>query len=255
MDAIKKISLATYRRSFISAWNGQAVKTFYLAFWLPVLLALWSVCLVLAWRSYPGYQMPNHDISFLGHPALNPKGWWFWSIGMGVAAIMMFPLAAYASRRMEELTTKQAHAGRRLVSLGSICLRCACFGLLGLALATQGSKLDLIHPIAGVFAFGGLYVTILFLWIMPLFNIREMSTARLTIFAVSSWWGVVGFLATQGYRFFVYGEMGRHLKHESESVFLRFSLWEWMLFVAVTTSFVILVALLPAKAKHMNNPK
>jgi len=180
---------------------------------------------------------------------MNPEGWWFWSLGMGIAAMMMFPLTAYASRRMEELTARQARAGRRLVSLGSICLRCACFGLLGLALAPQGAKLDLVHQTAGVFAFGGMYLALLFLWIAPLFKIREMSGARLTVFAVSAWWGVAGFLATQGYRFFAYGELGRHLKHKSESVFLRFSLWEWMLFAAVTTSFVILVALLPAKAE------
>jgi len=248
MDAERKASGATALRSLILACNGEAGKTFYLAFWFPVLWALWGACFVLAARSYPGYEISNHDISFLGDPALNPKGWWFWSIGMGIAAMMAFPPIAYASRRMEELTVRQGCGGRRLVSVGSICMRCACLGLAGLALVPQGPKLlDLIHTISGVFAFGGEYVTLLFFWGAPLFKVQEMSVARLALFTVSAWWAVAGFLATQGYRFFAYGELGHDLKNKGESVFLRFSLWEWMLFAAVTTSFAILVALLPSK--------
>lgn len=249
MIAKRKASGAIARESLISAWHGEAGKMSYLAFWLPVLWVLWGACFLLAARSYPGYQISNHDISDLGDPGMNPKGWWFWSIGMGIAAMMIFPPIAYASRRMEELTIRQAYSGRRLVSLGSICMRCACWGMAGLALVPQSRNLDLIHVISGVFAMGGVYVTILFLWGAPLFKVLEMSVARLVLFTVSAWWAVAGFLATQGYRFFAYGELGHDYKHKSESVLLRFSLWEWMLFAALTTSFAILVAFLPSKVE------
>jgi fatty acid desaturase len=92
---------------------------------------------------------------------------------------------------------------------------------------------------------GGAYVTLLFFWGASIFKIREMSVARLALFTASAWWAVAGFLGTQGYRFLAYGELGHDLKHRSESILLRFSLWEWMLFAAVTTSFAILLALLP----------
>ncbi len=235
------------RRSLASAWKGEAGKTFYLAGWLPTLSALWAVCLLLAARSYTGYQFSDHDISFLGHPALNPRGWWLWSLGMGVAALMMFPATAYARRRMEELTSTHTRRGRRLVALGSICLRCSCFGLLGLALVPQGDLLEPLHQAAGAFAFTGMYATLLFLWGVPLFQVREMGAARLALFTFSAWWGVVGYLGSQGYRFFAYGELGRHFR-PGECILLRFSLWEWLLFAAVTTSFATLVALLPEKA-------
>ena len=237
------------RESLLSACRGEAGKTLYLAFWLPVLSALWAACFVLAMHSYSGYRISSHDISDLGDPAMNPKGWWFWSMGMGLTALLAFPPISYAARRMEKLTIRQTDRGRRLVSLCTISMRCACLGLVGLALVRQSYHPDALHVISGVFAMGGAYVTLLFFWGAPLFKIREMSGARLTLFTLSAWWGVAGFLATQGYRFFAYGELGHDLKHRSESILLRFSLWEWMLFAAVTTSFALLVALLPAKVE------
>jgi len=249
METERKSTGAMVRESLISAWKGEAGKTYQLAFWLPVLWVLWGACFAWAAHCYHGYQISDHDISDLGNPAKNPKGWWYWSLGMGIAAFMIFPPIAFASRRMEELTSRHTRRGKRLVSIGTICMRCACFGMAGLALVPQNHNLDIIHVISGVFAFGGVYVTLLFFWSVPLFKVQEMSVARLVLFTVSAWWAVVGFLTTQGYRFFAYGEVGHALKHRRESVFLRFSLWEWMLFVALTTSFAILVALLPSKSE------
>jgi len=245
----REASNATARRALVSGWRGEAGKRFYLAFWLPALSALWAACFALSARYYRGYEIPNHDVSDLGDPAMNPKGWWFWAIGMGIAAVMTIPLISYASRRMEELTIMQAGGGRRLVTFGSICMRCACLGLAGLALAPQGPRLDLIHVISGVVAMGGAYLTLLLFWGAPLFKVQQMSVARLALFSVSAWWAVAGFLVTQGFRFFAYGELGHDLRHKGESILLRFSLWEWMLFAAVTTSFATLLALLPSKVE------
>lgn len=227
-----------------SLWSGNASKGFLLRRWLPLLLALWGGCFALSWRAYPGYRMVHHDISFLGHPRLNPQGWGFWSMGMGIAGTMLLPLTSYASRRMHELTSGQSPTCRTRVALGERCLRVACWGLLGLALIPQVPGFDLGHQAAGALAFGGFYVTVLFLWLIPFLGIPELSTAMRVGFAFSAWWSVVGFLATQGYRFFAYGELGRRITHKGQSVLLRFSLWEWMLFVGITSSFVLLVVLL-----------
>lgn len=102
--------------------NGKQVimgKAFYLFLWIPLTVALCGICFALAWRAYPHYQMSNHDISYLGHPSLNPKGWWYWSIGMGIAFLMTCPLVAHASRRMEALAIHQPQTVRRLVSLAA----------------------------------------------------------------------------------------------------------------------------------------
>ena len=237
-------------QSLLFAWTGQAGKTCYLALFLPALFALWAACLFFSAHYYPGYRIYNHDISDLGDPGMNPHGWRFWSLGMGIASILSFPPVAYASRRMKELTTGQTHGAIRLAALGTICMRCTCLGLMGLALVPQGSNLrDTIHTTSGVFAFGGEYVTFMFLWGVAIFKVRGMSVPRLAFFTISAWWAVVGFLTTQAYRFFAYGEVGHAVKHKGESIFLHFSFWEWMLFAAVTTSFAILVALLPANTE------
>jgi hypothetical protein len=234
--------------NFLSrAWKGQAGKMFYLGCWLPLLWIIGALCLGLAWHTYPkGYRMPDHDISYLGHPILNPRGWWYWSLGMGISSVMMYPPIAYASRRMKELTCTLDDGTKRLVTLGSICVLVSCAGSMGLALTPQGPKLDAVHKAAGACAFSGMYVTLLYFWGLPLFRLRTISAARLTLFVLSAWWAVVGFLVTQGYRFFALGELEHSAHEKHESLFLRFSFWEWMLFFGVTASFAVLVAVLPA---------
>jgi len=227
--------------------RGEAAKRLYLALWLPLLSALWAGCFLLAARFYPSYRIPNHDISDLGDPGMNRHGWWFWSLGMGLAALLSIPPIAYASRRMHELTLTHPDGGRRLVSMGTISMRCALFGLAGLALVPQSHHLDALHIVSGVFAMGGAYITLLYFWGAPLFTVREMSPTRRALITVSAWWGVAGFLGTQAYRFLAYGEVGHDWKHHGESILLRFSLWEWLLFAAVTTSFALLIALLPER--------
>jgi hypothetical protein len=245
------------RNPWIAAWNGDARKGIYLALWFPALALLWAGCFLLAARTYCGYEITTHDISALGDPGFNPRGWSWWSIGMGIAAVLIYSPIAHASRRMRELTTDQSRGTRRLVSIGAVCMRCGCLGMAGLALAPQRHGLgDLLHVIAGVFAFGGVYVTLLFFWSVPLFRVRDMSAVRLTLFTLSAWWAVIGYLSTQGFRYFAYGEAGHDLKHRGESILLRFSLWEWMLFAALVSSFAVLVAVLPTEMnpRHTRPP-
>jgi hypothetical protein len=198
----RKGTRAKPRGWLAAAWKGNLGKSFYLAIWIPLLTALWGTCFYFAWRTYPNYQLPKHDISFLGHPRLNPNGWWFWSVGMGITAILLPPLVAYTSRRMKELTITQDATVRLFLSTGSISLYLSCVGLMGLALAPQGRGYDFVHQTAGVFAFGGMYATLLLFWSFPLFKTPNVSLARAVLLTASAWWGVCGFFITQGYRFF-----------------------------------------------------
>ena len=117
-------------------------RTFLLSCWIPAQFVVCAACLVLAARSYPHYSMFDHDISFLGHPRLNPAGWLFWSAGMGLGGVMLWPVTVYMSRSMRALTAGQSPGRRRLVAAGTVASRCACFGLLGLALIPQFPGLD-----------------------------------------------------------------------------------------------------------------
>lgn len=220
-------------------------KSFFLGCWVPVMLGLQALCFAMAWQRYPGYDMTRHDISDLGQPRCNPEGWIYWSLGMGIAGLMMIPLCSYAIRAMEALHKASPPGIQLKVRWGARLLRLSCWGLLGLALIPQYSVLDLGHQIAGVFAFGGLYVTMLFLWGRTWRIIPQVAKWKVLAFHLSAWWGVVGFLATQGYRF-VRGDMNWHsVAGICRNPIFRFSLWEWNLFIALTGAFVLFLVILP----------
>ena len=219
-------------------------RTFLLSCWIPAQFVVCAACLVLAARSYPHYSMFDHDISFLGHPRLNPAGWLFWSAGMGLDGLMLWPVTVYISRSMRALTAGQSPGRRRLVAAGTVASRCACVGLLGLALIPQYPGLDPAHELAGVLAMGGLYVA---LWIFAgiLICSPPISLAKTLLFGLALGWGPVGFLLTQGWRFFVYGEVGHDVNVSSQYLLLRFSLWEWLLYFCLFPALLLVVLCLP----------
>ena len=219
-------------------------RTLLLSCWISAQFVICAACLALAARSYPHYSMFDHDISFLGHPHLNPAGWLYWSAGMGLSGIMLWPITVHISRSMRALTAGQSPRRRRLVVAGTVASRCACFGLVGLALIPQFPGLDPAHELAGVFAMGGLYVA---LWIFAgiLVCSPPISLGKTLLFGVALGWGPVGYLVTQGWRFFVYGELGHDVNVSPQYLLLRFSLWEWLLFFCLFPSLLLVVLGLP----------
>lgn len=222
----------------------QLSRTFVLACWIPAQFAVCAMCLVLAAHTYPHYSIFDHDISFLGHPRQNPAGWLFWSAGMGLDGLMLWPVTVYISRGIRALTAGQSTGRRRLVATGTAASCCACAGLLGLALIPQYPGLDPAHQLAGVLAMGGLYVALwIFAWI--LICSPPISVAKTMLLVLSLGWGPVGFLLTQGWRFFVYGEVGHDVNVSSPYLLLRFSLWEWLLYFCLFPGLLLVVSLLP----------
>jgi hypothetical protein len=112
--------------------------------------------------------------------------------------------------------------------------------LLGLALIPQYPGLDPAHQLAGVLAMGGLYVA---LWIFAgiLICSPSISLAQTLLFGLALGWGPVGFLLTQGWRFFVYGEVGHDVNVSSQYLLLRFSLWEWLLYFCLFSALLLVV--------------
>ena len=218
-------------------------KIFLLLFWLPAQFAICAVCLALAARSYPHYSMFDHDISFLGHPRLNPGGWLFWSAGMGLAGLMLWQVTAYL-RGTRALTAGQSPAHRRLAAAGTLASRCSSIGLIGLALIPQFPGLDHAHELAGVLAMGGMYVA---LWLFAAILIGSPPTgaAKTLLLVLAVGWGPAGFLLTQGWRWFVHGELGHDVHVDPQHLLLQFSLWEWLLFVCLFPALLLVVACLP----------
>ena len=220
-------------------------RTFLLSCWIPAQFVICAACLALAARSYPHYSMFDHDISFLGDRRLNPTGWQFWSAGMGLSGVMLWPITVHISRSMRALTVGQSPGRRGIVAAGTVASRCACFGLVGLALIPQIPGLDHAHELAGVLAMGGLYVA---LWIFTgiLVCSPPVSLGKTLLLGVAVGWGPVGYLLTQGWRFFVYGELGHDVNVSPQYLLLQFSLWEWLLFFCLFPSLLLVVLRLPS---------
>jgi hypothetical protein len=113
--------------------------------------------------------------------------------------------------------------------------------MVGLAVTPQGDLLDPVHQAFGALAMGGLYAALLVCWPLAL---RLVPASRIRVGCrvllwVASGWGVLGFLVTQGFRFLAYGELGHVLKDRHESLWLRFSFWEWMLFACGSVGFAV----------------
>jgi hypothetical membrane protein len=217
-------------------------KAFFFTCWLPALALVQALCLAMAWRTYPHYSMYRNEISDLGVPRHNPAGWWYWALAMGLAGLMLVPVTNYLFQQMQKRTARRARWLGKLVRLSCVASRCATFGLIALALIPQYKTLDPLHQIAGVFAFGGLYLAQILLcatlWGLPL------NRPQIVLATVGILWGPIGFLATQGFRCLVYGEIGDPIKVRNQSLLLRFPLWEWMLYFCLITSLILLVLLL-----------
>ena len=189
---------------------------------------IFGACLLLAARLYPDYSMFDHDVSFLGDPRLNPAGWWFWSAGMLLGGVMLWPIVTRLSRTMRALVAEQSPLRRGLAAAGTWAARCASIGLVGLALVPQVEGIGPAHEIAGTLAMGGLYVA---LWLFAgiLISNPPISMAKTLLLILAVGWGPAGYLLTQGWRFFVYGEVGHDVNVTPQSLLLQFSLWEWLL--------------------------
>lgn len=222
-------------------------KTVILACWLPAQALLVAACLLLAARSYPHYSLVEHDVSFLGHPRLNPAGWWFWSAAMAVSGVMLWPVATYMSQAVRALTAGQSPARRRLAAAGTCAARCSSIGLLGLALIPQLPGLDPPHQLAGVLAMGGMYVA-LWLFAAILISTAPVRPLRSLLLVLAVGWGPAGFLLTQGWRLAAYGEVGHDLNVTPQSPLLQFSLWEWMLLVCLFIAEFLVVWCLPTRS-------
>jgi hypothetical protein len=96
-----------------------------LLLWIIVQASLYALFLYIAYRyhikSNP-YSIMKHTMSFLGShlERRNPKGWFFFSIGMIIMGIMFFPLILYYHHRMLIISEWAAWLGTILQILGTI---------------------------------------------------------------------------------------------------------------------------------------
>jgi len=224
----------------LSFLRGEFTKRAMLRYCLPAYAILPASLLFLSSLSYPNYNPVRMDISFLGVPNENPKGWFFWALAMALQGLAAFPAITHMGRRM-------GLADRRFGIYGAYAFAASSAGLLTLGLLPQIAGLETAHIASGTLAMGGAYLGLL-MWLRPiLFNGACENRSLLPAFLFFIFIGPAGFLSTQGYRVLAGGVKGYDLYDPACPWPLCFSLWEWTLFAGLTLSFLLLLLLSPSE--------
>lgn len=227
-----------YRDIIFSFLTGRSPKRFYISFYLPFMVLIFSIFLLLSAIFYPNYNLIDNAISDLGVPYLNPNGWFLWSIGMIFIGLAMIPFIPYLYRRLRTINTYFTKIGISFIIIADI-------GMIGLGAFPQYEIFLLLHQINAGFSFTGLYLTLFFLG-FPVMKDKRIKRPFVGFFSFIGWSGIIGFLTTQIYCIVKENSVFDYVNLGSQW-FLNFPLWEWVLLFCVFSSFIILVNILPDK--------
>lgn len=215
--------------------NGQFSKKFLLFFWVPLMVAVFLTFLLVSMNLCPGYHWTMFDISYLGITYENTQGWIYWAIGMTLTGLLMFPVVPYIYHRLAHINEKQAKIGSGFLYLSAI-------GLFFLGLLPQNGNIvleDIIHPMNGGFAFGGLFIG-MFILEKPILRNKAIKKPLVILMLIFLWGGPIGFLVSQGISFGLDG-----IIDNSGPWYLHFSTWEWMLLYSIFAVFLLSALILP----------
>lgn len=93
--------------------------------WVCLTFGLWALFLFIAYKKYPpenNYTIKTCTISFLGvwTEDRNPKGWYYFSIGMSILSVMLFPLLLYLYNRVVLISYTGAIFGLIMLIIGDV---------------------------------------------------------------------------------------------------------------------------------------
>lgn len=223
-------------------FSGQFSKTFLWLIWIPLMVTVFLSFLLVSMNLCQDYHWTIFDISYLGVTYENPEGWIYWAIGMVLTGVLMLPVVPYIYHRLALIDAK-------LTKIGCGFLYLSAIGLFFLGLLPQNGNPvleDIIHPMNGGFAFGGLFIG-MFILEKPILKNKAIKKPLVILMLIFLWGGPIGFLVSQGISFGLDG-----IIDNSGPWYLHFSTWEWMLLYSVFAVFLLSALILP---KNGNNPE
>ncbi|NMC05993.1 MAG: hypothetical protein GYA24_12325 [Candidatus Lokiarchaeota archaeon] len=218
-------SLASTARRVLA---GDFSRASLLAF-LFIVLGTITVLLVVAWILYdqhdPGepYDILVNQISHLGDPGHNPVGCYFFSIALWTFSFAAVPLLRFYRHVLPPLQAKVTGVFTVFFALG--IPGTALVGFFPSALS------KVVHVIAAGFAFGGIGLAYFFAGIGFITSKLRghdprippalvIASAAFIAFVIAGF-AVVGYTAAAG------------IFDDVEGTWLSFSLWEWLLLIAI----------------------
>jgi hypothetical membrane protein len=221
------------RKIFLGDFSRR-ILTFYIT---PLLIIVFSVFMAISWILYPGFNLTRMEISQLGSPDLNPAGWVFWSIGMGLTGVLYLPIIPYINNRIGKINGK-------ITKMGTILLYVSAIGSIGVGVIPQFAHVSFqtIHVINAGMALGGLYLG-MFFWGLPLLKEKIMQK-KLVLIAIFGWGAPIGFIITQSIRLMI--NVPEILEQISTLPwYFTFQTWEWLLMICIMAAFLILIYAIP----------
>ena len=127
--------------------------------YLTILFIFFLACLGISQLLYPapGYDWTNRYISEEGNPGGNPRGWYFFSLGICGTAIFLIPHFLYIYRNLQP----------SVKLLNKFSLFCMIIGSMGLFIVgTINEDYEMPHNVAAAVAFGSIGLAAFFILII-----------------------------------------------------------------------------------------
>ena len=169
-------------------FSGQ-FEIIELIVWICLTFGLWAFFLFIAYKKFPPdnhYSIMTCTISYLGAwtDDRNPKGWYFFSIGLSILSIMLFPLLFYIYNRIILINYNHSLVILILLILGNVgIILIAIFPDNEVIIAFNNITYAKMHLIVAIAAFGCYGLSFLhFFWLIlydGLFGAQLLNTLLL----------------------------------------------------------------------------
>jgi hypothetical protein len=232
-----------WRLIFEGRLSGKYIRNVYLPF--PILFL--GICFLLAGTMYTEFSFFYDDISYLGNANLNPKGYFYWSIGMAGSGFLILLLIPSLLLRFNKImnpnflgksffesnhTPNLKLIVQYALNIGKFFIVLFPIGMIGLGILQEAWFPPIIHQINATLAFGGLFLGVFFIGFLIIFT-KEISKMRKIWFSVLGYFGPLAMVISQGLKYLEYGSFDRYCGFGEPgycALWFVFSLYEWLLF-------------------------
>jgi len=196
---------------------------------LVMVMSVIGGCLSTSWMLYescnigPPYSVFIHQISYLGDPEMNPCGAFLFTVALWTLAIAAIPLVLFYRRALAALKAKVAGVFAFFFGLSIPAM---------FAVGIVPSSLDpYVHLVTAAVAFGGAGLAYLLSGIGLITNKIHDHNEKIPIALVIPFLAYIIFI-TFGIAVQIYAYV-EGLFYSSGETLLSFTLWEWLLFIAI----------------------
>ena len=230
-----------------SVLKGRLKGKYIRSYHLPISIGVLILCFLLAGSTYKEFSFLYDDISYLGNANLNPKSYFFWSIGMAFAGFMILLLIPSLFMRLNReknpnfigksfFESNKPAFIKNMVnivqSIGKFFILLFPLGMIGLGLFQETWYPSLVHQINATLAFGGLFLGVFFIGFTILYSV-EISQYKKILFSILGWLGPLAMVISQGMKYLKYGTFDRYCGFGQPGycdLWFVFSVYEWILF-------------------------